>query len=433
MGIGRTQGIFTGIEKQPSRHAHTVETAGANPAPGICLSGLLFLEATVANRYFVNGGVDNNWGTIGNWSLTDGGTGGQAVPTTSDAVFFTSNSPNCTVNTQDRVAGTLNTTGYTNTITKTFRITVSGAITLSSGTNWAGAEYLTAGASATLTANSCVVDKLWLTGASVFTVADNWSCGTLRVGTTSTTLTVNGSQISISGDADFSQLTTGSVLGTTLLLMTGTGSVLPTTSTGAVRVPVTINTSGTVTFAAGTFRYGSSTFTYSSGTVDATGCDFACTLVATLALGAAVKWKSVTLQGSVTYTLSADLWSLGSVSMGTGSNNMTLNGSKLYVGGGLTNAGTTSRQAGTTEIVLNGTGTVSSSSTGICSNNITINTAGTITITSLSSTAFNGALGGLKYVAGTVITDAGTWTAVGGGGGSVAFSPFNSPVIRGVA
>jgi hypothetical protein len=71
----------------------------------------------MANRYWVGGTA--TWdGTAGlKWSLTSGGTGGQAVPTTSDTVFFTnlSGSNTVTIGT-GAVCSTLTMTGFTGTL-----------------------------------------------------------------------------------------------------------------------------------------------------------------------------------------------------------------------------------------------------------------------------------------------------------------------------
>jgi hypothetical protein len=107
----------------------------------------------MADRYFVNGGVDNNWGSTSNWSATSGGAGGSSIPTAGDAVFFDTNSPNCTVNASNRVALSLNFTGYSNTITMTFAITVSGNVTLSANMGISGTGALTINGSSTLTSN----------------------------------------------------------------------------------------------------------------------------------------------------------------------------------------------------------------------------------------------------------------------------------------
>jgi len=71
----------------------------------------------MANRYWVGGTA--TWdGTAGSkWALTSGGTGGQAVPTTSDTVFFTnlSGANTVTIGT-GAVCSTLTMTGFTGTL-----------------------------------------------------------------------------------------------------------------------------------------------------------------------------------------------------------------------------------------------------------------------------------------------------------------------------
>ena len=42
-------------------------------------------------RYWINGGVNNNWNAITNWSASSGGTGGSPLPTSNDAVNFDAN------------------------------------------------------------------------------------------------------------------------------------------------------------------------------------------------------------------------------------------------------------------------------------------------------------------------------------------------------
>src|SRR3989344_3853628 len=110
----------------------------------------------MAARYFINGGVNSNWSTSGNWSATDGGAASGVKPTASDNVFFTANSPNCTV---DTAGGglPLNFTGYASTITMTAGLTISGSVTLVAAMTIAGSGTLIVNAAATLTSNG----KTW--------------------------------------------------------------------------------------------------------------------------------------------------------------------------------------------------------------------------------------------------------------------------------
>ena len=382
----------------------------------------------MATRTF-RGATDSNWGTAANWLEN-------AVPTSADDAVFDAASPNCTVNASNRVCLTFNSTGYTNTITKTFRITVSGAITVGAGTQWAGSEYLTGQTAATHTSNGNVIDRLWLLGNLTHTLADTFSVSAaLRLGSGASGTTVNtsgGSGFSVAGDLDFGQLTTGSAVGTAAIVMTGTGTLTPNNGTGRAENTLTFNTSGTITGAAGTLRYNAGTMTYTAGTVNMTATDLASGASTTFNLGSSVHWKSYTVTGASTITNNADFYCDGLASIGAGTSAVTLNGNKLYVAGGLKNAGTTNSISGTTEIVLSGTGTVSSSSTGFMSNKLTIDAgAGTVTLTDASTVALRIAAGQLKYLSGTVITDNGTWTTGGGssGGGNLINS---QALVRGI-
>jgi hypothetical protein len=89
------------------------------------------------DRYWVGGTA--SWdGTAGTkWALTSGGAGGQAVPTTSDDVFFDAASGAVTVTVS---AGanclSLNFTGFTGTLAGSSNINVFGNFTLSSTMTW---------------------------------------------------------------------------------------------------------------------------------------------------------------------------------------------------------------------------------------------------------------------------------------------------------
>jgi len=89
----------------------------------------------MANRYWVGG--NSTWdGTAGlKWALTSGGAGGQAVPTTSDTVFFNGNSGTLSVPIgTGAVCSTLTMTGFTGQLAfGTNTITVAGSGTVFTG------------------------------------------------------------------------------------------------------------------------------------------------------------------------------------------------------------------------------------------------------------------------------------------------------------
>jgi len=135
---------------------------------------------------------------------------------------------------------------------------------------------------------------------------------------------------------------------------------------------------------------------------------------------------SLTAQGA-TLTL-ADNWTVsGTVSVGNNAVDTRIDGNTLNISGSLTASGATN-SAGTTLFNINGTGTWSGS--GIIRNNLTINTAGTLTL----SGTLEHSVGTITYTAGTI--SAGTSTlrigrstgtlSCGGMTGSNAFANITS-------
>lgn len=107
-----------------------------------------------------------------------------------------------------------------------------------------------------------------------------------------------------------------------------------------------------------------------------------------------------------TFTVSNNITATGDL-LKTGGSTATVNGSQFLIGGNITISGGT--LIGTTEVVLNGTGTWSGAG-GILGTSLTFNTAGTITVSG-SVIFYNGTL---LYTSGTVITASST-LAIGAG------------------
>ena len=239
----------------------------------------------MATYYFRN--VGTNWGDAANWSLTDGGGATGAVPLATDDVIFTNNSGNCTVNALNRVCRSLNFSTYTNTITMTFQITVSGNVTLGASMGIAGTSTLNINATATLTSNG----KTWpnslnLLGTStIFTLADNWIItGSLTQNGTSNVLNNNGTTKTITVNGGLT-INTSSLTGTANIIMGGTGTLSSTTSGFFLRNNLEINTLGTITFGTN-FTYNTGTFTYTTGTIVSTGSTFNITVATTFVINA---------------------------------------------------------------------------------------------------------------------------------------------------
>jgi hypothetical protein len=152
------------------------------------------------------------------------------------------------------------------------------------------------------------------------------------------------------------------------------------------------NYASTLTFTAAKVLFVSGNVIFSAAmTIAGTGT---LTINAACALTPGVTFTgSVSLAGT-TVTLGADWTITGSLTSASGTN--VMNGNTCYIGGSLT---ATVALSGTTLLVMNGTGTISSATTAIAvSNNMTVNTLGTITVGSY----FVYSTGTFKWLAGNI-------------------------------
>lgn len=318
----------------------------------------------MATYYFRN--VGTNWGDAANWSLTDGGGATGAVPTATDDALFTANSGNCTVNASNRVCKTLNFTGYTNTITMTFNITVSGNITLASGMAVSGTGQLIVDTTSTLTSNGFN----WSAGftfsgtSQTFTLADAWTIsGVLRLSST-TSCTINSNSITSSGN--LTTTTAATTSGTTSISLTG--GTWSNTSTGQLQNNLTIN--GNVTIS-GNIYYNTGTLTYTSGLALTTGSTLLIQAPTTFNTNIML-WNNISYSSTASTTLLSDL-NIGGLYTTFGTFNGTFN---INCYGGIRPNGNLAQGTGTTTLNLIA-GTWSSSANYI---QINTNIAGNITI-----------------------------------------------------
>ena len=294
----------------------------------------------------------------------------------------------------------------------------------------------------------------------------NLSGATTLAGTT--TMTLSGNTINAGG----SLLVTGNatVSGTASIVLNGTGT-WSASGAGTIRNNLTINTSGTITVS-GNVYYNTGTLSYTSGTVVTTSSTLNVATSTTLNTST-VNWSTIIIstggstittpsnlsttnlqiltsntsgavsfsgagilsvsgtlevgptalvcQGNLTFTLPNNLTVTnlilrnGSPSFGA-AYNTTVNGFQINVNGNLTTqfqtsggAVASSRINGTTNIVMTGTGTISSNYSTVTflvsmTNNLTINTTGTVTF----SGSFYMESNTITYTQGTVITTGST-------------------------
>lgn len=382
--------------------------------------------------------------TGGNWNATGTWVGGVVPSATLDTVVFTATSGPLTVNVASTCIG-INFANYANTITFSNSLTINGPINLGTGGyTQAGANGIVAGATATLTSGGVVWSRLFtFAGISqTFTLADNWTISGNVLLSSTTGAVINGNTLLI--NANLTHTTTAIYTGTTTFRFNGTGT-WSYSSTGIIRNNVTINTAGTLTLGTNIY-YNTGTLVYTAGTVVTTGNNLFIAAATTLNTNG-ITWNNITITGTVALTLGSNLIltgtlilslnaslsfvlggnslittnaniSLGSSSAFTVPSNLTcinltsafsggLNGNQLSITGNLTVNGNNNINQGlfgTTNLVLTGTGTWSSTNLGPVINNLIINTTGTITIS--GSVYYYG--GTLTYTAGTVVTTGST-------------------------
>ncbi len=231
----------------------------------------------MANRYWVGGTA--SWdGTAGTkWALTSGGAGGQAIPTSADDVFFdaASGAGTVTIATGNTGAKSITCTGFTGTLTGTAAITVSGNITLVAGMTYSHTGTVTINATATLTTAGKTFSGLTINGSGItVTLGDALNIGTRTMTVTAGTFTTSASNYAITaGTISFSGSTTRTVTlnGSTITLSnaspwTATTTTNLTFSAGASTI---ILTSLGATFNGGGLTYNNVTFTPSVATSSA--------------------------------------------------------------------------------------------------------------------------------------------------------------------
>ncbi|MFZ2072204.1 MAG: hypothetical protein WAV10_00780 [Minisyncoccia bacterium] len=353
-------------------------------------------HAEAATRTW-RGTTDSNWGTDTNW--LEG-----AVPLSTDDVVFDASSPACTVNTSTRAAKTLDFSAYTNTITMSAGIAVSGSITFGTSMTISGGASLIVNDTSTLTSNGVTwPNSLTFQGLSkTHTFADDWHIGAQLILSGTTALILNGSNVYIG--TNLTSNTTATTSGTTNLIMNGTGT-WSNSSTGKITNNLTFNTAGTISIV-NNVRYSGGTMTYTAGTMNVGATSFLVLSAASTLNTGGMTWNNVTvITASQTITLLSDLNIGGNAAFGATTINVTINGAyNVNVLGNMSWVGTTGTLAGSATIVLNGTGNWSMPNITTGSWNIAtvINTSGTYTLT--SNILFGNTTAALTYTAGTFVT-----------------------------
>lgn len=397
----------------------------------------------MAARYFVGGGT-GNWNSTTNWSDTDGGASGFSFPVAGDTVFLTtlSGANTLTINVASACTS-MDCTGFTGTLAGASQLTLTGNIIFTAGMtqNWIGGLIISS--TATLTSAGKTILFLQLTGNFVYTLTDDWNIlGSLVISSAGGgTKTINGNNIyfySLTASDGTSRIINGT---TNLICNAPVTGVISNTS--ALNNNLEINALGLVTISSLT-KYGGSFVTTTSNiignslvangtvTLNIGNVYFTTISVGTLAnltylsdvncIGTMTievlsiinvgafnnKFKnalnvlvgSLVYNGNGTHSVAASM-DVINLQFGTAGNSPVINGNTINVAGNLTITNTGNGPSGTTSIVLNGTGTWNHTSTGYIGNNVTINTAGTITL----GATLNVRTGSFIYLAGAIINN----------------------------
>lgn len=242
-----------------------------------CVGLLSTHAAQAADRYWVGGAA--SWdGTAGSkWDTVSGGSGGSAVPTSSDACFFdaASGAVTITIASGNTGCGSLDFTGFTGTLAGSTAITISGNVTYGSGMTRSYTGIMTIDANSNITSNGS-------TGAGALTINGSGITVTFKDDYTSTgylTLTQGTLDASDSGanhNVTVGGMSTSSASTRTLTMGDGLWSITSNdTDLGASTL--TMDNATNLTFNRGAQPF---TFTYSGangraigGTQTAATCD----------------------------------------------------------------------------------------------------------------------------------------------------------------
>jgi len=140
----------------------------------------------MADRYRV---LNGNWDLANSWSTTSGGAGGAIIPTSSNDVYFDSNTPTGThtVNLTSAVKG-LDFTGFSGTFAGSGQLTLNGNLILSPTMIRTYTGVLICNGHYTYTSNNISLDRVYASKGTSITLIDKL---TLTRNTTATTTSAN--------------------------------------------------------------------------------------------------------------------------------------------------------------------------------------------------------------------------------------------------
>jgi len=438
----------------------------------------LDVNAYNGKRYWIST-TTSNFNTTANWSLTNGGAGGAAVPGSSDTIYFTSTKTGqCTLDVNINVkrwemgasCGTFSQGTYSITVGTSGAVLSggtfaggSGAITFSGACTISGTAFTSSSAAFSTNSNftyssgsfahnggtmkftaSCTITasatltmdtlEFFPSAHSGYTIA---GAGTMNVvtllrDTGSNQIAINTGTINVQGNIRLSNTFSGtSAGGTGTIVMNGTGSqyIYGNSTKGNSRLPqLTINKSGTL-YLVGVISMQGTNFTYTAGTIDegSSTIYFAGNKTFSGAAGA-IPLNNITFGGSTAWTYTVSTINAKGYLEIVGSANVIINTGTINVRGNviITNAG--AGGGGTATVVLDGTGSQAITGSGTAGQgrlpNLTVNKgAGTLTLASIISVDGNWIhAAGAVSSSGSTVAFYGNFNLNGTGSSTMAFN-----------
>jgi hypothetical protein len=331
---------------------------------------------------------------------------------------------NTTLNTNGIIWNNINTT-TTAVITLGSNLTLTGTLSLGNGST-----SFVLGGNSLISTNA----NLTLGTSGTFTMPTNQTFKTLTI--TGAGANINANTLTITENLTLNN----AISGTTAIIYAGTGTWTAGSTLSLINNTFTINTAGTLTISGIVYK-GSGVFTYTAGTInDATGTvavqqttlnisgftfrkllvnntitltsninattfgTFGANATSFVLAGNTINFTNLELGNSAATTLPT-AWVCQNIEFVNNSSGV-LNTNSITINGNIVQSGASS-YSGTTTFTYAGAGIWTAPSTGHFSNSFTINTAGTLTVSSAN-------LGGgiFTYTAGTIVTTGSTLNIV---------------------
>ncbi len=258
----------------------------------------------MAAFFYIHGGANTNFSTIGNWSATSGGGSNGAAPTTTSDVTFDGAGANgndaCVITASPTILSLTFTSGYTNTVTINTTVNVSTTnFTDNTAHSW------TVNGTGTMTfPNACTITSggktfpapVHFQGSTAKTLAADWTItGALIIDNLGPTL-AGAFTLSCAGLT----VTAGQLLGSGGSIVRLTGGTW--TGTSLVTTNITFDGSSTVS---GTVFFNTGTLLWTSGTITTTSSTLTLSNSCTLNTNG-ITWNNVTMAaGSPTFTINS--------------------------------------------------------------------------------------------------------------------------------